>query len=242
MSEFTDNGMRVRPIKGSKDCFIREDGVKLRKRVSGGFIYCSGSIHKRNGYVNHSVNGKQHRAHRLVATAFIPNPSNLPLVDHIDNNSVNNHVSNLRWVTNQENVQYYFADQQPSIQKVTSMEKELLAKVNSLSVELANALQSLELLKEEVVMYKEGVKDILLGNPLDPVIVAKINIGTPVTINGKVFSGSASAAQYIVRMEAIIGHVRNHDTVNKELKRVVRGLRPVGVMYGLYSVWANPKK
>jgi len=36
---------------------------------------------------------------RLVAQAFIPNPDNLPTVDHIDRDSTNNHVSNLRWAS-----------------------------------------------------------------------------------------------------------------------------------------------
>ena len=42
---------------------------------------------------------KNKRIHRLVAEAFIPNPDNLPEVDHIDNNKQNNNVDNLRWVT-----------------------------------------------------------------------------------------------------------------------------------------------
>ena len=42
--------------------------------------------------------------HRLVAEAFIPNPENKPFVDHIDNNCLNNHITNLRWATNQENM------------------------------------------------------------------------------------------------------------------------------------------
>ena len=41
--------------------------------------------------------------YRLVAELFIPNPDNKPCVDHIDGNKENNNVTNLRWVTYQEN-------------------------------------------------------------------------------------------------------------------------------------------
>jgi len=46
---------------------------------------------------------KKYLIHRLVALAFIPNPENKPFIDHIDNNSLNNHISNLRWATFSEN-------------------------------------------------------------------------------------------------------------------------------------------
>ena len=42
-------------------------------------------------------NRKSITAHRIVATAFIPNPNNYPDIDHIDGNPLNNNVHNLRW-------------------------------------------------------------------------------------------------------------------------------------------------
>ena len=53
-------------------------------------------------------NGRSKRLliHRLVATAFIPNPDNLPCVNHKDESRNNNHVDNLEWCTVEYNLTY----------------------------------------------------------------------------------------------------------------------------------------
>ncbi len=47
--------------------------------------------------------GNQFKIHRLVALAFIPNPENLPEIDHIDTDKANCRVDNLRWCSHRDN-------------------------------------------------------------------------------------------------------------------------------------------
>mgnify|MGYP004528481081 FL=1 len=68
----------------------------LKPRTAGRGYFCY-QLRNDNGIKNEYI-------HRLVATTFIPNPNNLPQVDHIDGNKANNHVSNLRWVSNYTNI------------------------------------------------------------------------------------------------------------------------------------------
>lgn len=61
-----------------------------------GKLYRYGKLH--NGSISKNV-----KIHRLVAEAYIPNPNNLPIVMHLDDNPLNNIVSNLKWGTYKEN-------------------------------------------------------------------------------------------------------------------------------------------
>ena len=67
------------------------------------------SLHK-DGYkqYNLSKNKKKYimMAHRAVALAFIPNPNNLPVINHKDENKLNCYVDNLEWATYQYNAIY----------------------------------------------------------------------------------------------------------------------------------------
>ena len=69
---------------------------KMLKPRSAGYGYFCYQLRNEHGIKNEYV-------HRLVAKTFIPNPHNLPQVDHIDGNKANNHVSNLRWASHYEN-------------------------------------------------------------------------------------------------------------------------------------------
>ena len=61
--------------------------------------------------------------HRLVAETYILNPDNLPVVNHIDFNKLNNDISNLEWCTVKQNVHHYIESKE--------FEREVFDKVNS---------------------------------------------------------------------------------------------------------------
>jgi hypothetical protein len=76
--------------------------IKKTTRKDNGYLICSFWIDGKT---------KQEYVHRLVALTFIPNPDNLPQVNHKDENKENNSVGNLEWCTSQYNNTYGTARQ-----------------------------------------------------------------------------------------------------------------------------------
>ena len=104
-----------RSIKGYEGIYeisdtglVRNLRVDSKNRTYPGKILTPGKTVSGYPFVFLSVNGKSknNMIHRLVATAFIPNPHNLPEVNHIDGNKENNNVSNLEWCTRKENLKH----------------------------------------------------------------------------------------------------------------------------------------
>ena len=115
------NNIRWKYIKGYEGLYMVSNTGIIKSvdryvnhgRHEGKLKFIKGRILKQNknlkraGYMQVSLwknnKSREYKVHRIVAEAFIPNPSNLPQVNHIYGDKANNNVNNLEWVTDKEN-------------------------------------------------------------------------------------------------------------------------------------------
>lgn len=85
---------------------IQEDGVIISHRENSPIKPSKNS----NGYYKYTftLNGKREQKliHQVVAKHFLPNPYDYKQVNHKDGNKANNAVSNLEWISHEDNVQH----------------------------------------------------------------------------------------------------------------------------------------
>ena len=91
-------------VKSKQRTIIRKDGkpLNLNERIlkpgtARGYLVVA---------LHDGSNRKDISVHRLVASAFVPNPNCKNQVNHKDEDKTNNHYLNLEWVTQRENINY----------------------------------------------------------------------------------------------------------------------------------------
>ena len=229
-----------------------------------------------SGYLitNLSSNGvlKTVTVHRLVAEAFIPNPDNLPIVDHIDEDKTNNAVTNLRWCTTAQNTKYYNTKDgrrhhialakerkrklRAYEQELQAVKRELLEQAKKLEAkqaalvkaELALKQKEAELQKAQNALAKyvhiemskkvqqyEGYQD-TKGQTFGTVDEMVDVVGKKIIVAGTEFRSVHAATAYIVAEELKLGYVRKYETVRKELRQYMQGIRSAFTMYKRWTI------
>lgn len=104
--------------------FVDEQGNIFNQKTQK---YLKGTI--RSGYkmVKLTINKikRDYCIHRLVAEAFLDNPKNLPQVNHIDRNKLNNNVNNLEWVNASDNIKHCNQTGKNKRQKINPINEEI---------------------------------------------------------------------------------------------------------------------
>jgi hypothetical protein len=90
-------------IKGGKGYLVSN-----KARVKNKYSYIHSQYKSDGGYIKVNIFKNDHNVHRLVAHAFIPNPDELPMVNHKDGNKCNNLLENLEWISPSDNVRHSY--------------------------------------------------------------------------------------------------------------------------------------
>ena len=117
------------PLSLSNDFYVNRDGQFLNFKTKN---YIAGSL--RNGYIRIYIKGKHYSAHKLVWETFNGKISEGMVIDHIDGNRSNNALSNLRLVSQAENMSNAQTNGHKGQVKISQYDKEgnFIAKYSSI--------------------------------------------------------------------------------------------------------------
>lgn len=116
---------------------------------------------KNNGYLQAKLSKDGIRshllAHRLVAKAFIPNPNNLPEVNHIDSDKQNNKLENLEWISSSGNQKYAFIHGQQKVVRGANHKQSIPVVQLSLNGDIIKEWASIKEIKREIGFNTFGI-------------------------------------------------------------------------------------
>ena len=99
----SDSVIKFVPLFGFEDDYeiMNEYPFMVRNRKTGNILKESNTG---SGYPRVNLHRKSYNKHQLIAKQFIPNPDNLPEIDHINHDRTDYHLENLRWISHVDNM------------------------------------------------------------------------------------------------------------------------------------------
>lgn len=141
------------------------EGGQIKSLRSGKILKTrTDSKGKGYAYVNLNYNGKKvtRQVHRLVAQVFLPNPNNLPCVNHKDENPANNNVNNLEWCSYSYNLSYG-----------NKSKKELSTKRKLGTINSPKSVAQITASGEIVIAVYDSISDAARSTGVDKTSIAK---------------------------------------------------------------------
>lgn len=223
---------------------IHRNGTRLKDKVIKPVIGT-------NGYMKVSLrcNGIRYtrNIHRLLAQTFIENKDNLPCVNHIDGNKLNNSLSNLEWVSFSKNIQHAYDNGLTIAAKGesrSSLKNEDVLKI----VEMKKQGKTLSEISKEFNVSASSISDIVTGRTWSHITNIKLSPnnskgkksstgkkGITKSNNGKfdVFSFIGGKNIYLIRVDSIGKAEKAKKMADEllsdglEIKQVVTALRSI---------------